>query len=173
MPDYSVSTGQIYRERSIKKINFKGTYLDFFSDHLCESVQIIDKKPYLITLSLGNSVFRILLLKEIQPGKEWLLKINGKRVKVSKKSSLDVLLNKMGMNTGSGTELKNIKAPMPGKILKLLVQEGQDVKKGDVLFVLEAMKMENAIKSPGDGVLKKVLVQAGQTVEKNQVLMEF
>jgi len=53
------------------------------------------------------------------------------------------------------------------------VSEGQAVKKGDTLLILEAMKMENALKSPADGVIKKVAVSKGMAVEKNQLLIEF
>jgi biotin carboxyl carrier protein len=57
--------------------------------------------------------------------------------------------------------------------LNVLVKEGDSIKKGDSLLVLEAMKMENNIKAAGDGVIKKVNVQVKQAVEKNQVLIEM
>jgi biotin carboxyl carrier protein len=62
---------------------------------------------------------------------------------------------------------------MPGLILDLKVAPGDVVKKGDVVLILEAMKMENSIKSPGDGVVKEVKVSLKQSVEKNQVLIQF
>jgi biotin carboxyl carrier protein len=55
----------------------------------------------------------------------------------------------------------------------LKVAPGDVVKKGDVVLILEAMKMENSIKSPGDGVVKEVKVSLKQSVEKNQVLIQF
>ena len=63
-----------------------------------------------------------------------------------------------------------IKAPMPGTILKVNVSNGQAVKKGDVLFVLEAMKMENEIMAPADGTVSSVNVNAGASVEAGSVL---
>ncbi len=63
-----------------------------------------------------------------------------------------------------------ISAPMPGNILKVNVANGQAVKKGDVLMILEAMKMENEIMSPADGVVASVNVNAGATVESGAVL---
>jgi biotin carboxyl carrier protein len=79
----------------------------------------------------------------------------------------------MGMaQTGTGN-LKDIKAPMPGLILDVKVAPGDLVKKGDVVLILEAMKMENSIKSPGDGVVKDIKVALKQSVEKNQVLIQF
>jgi len=77
------------------------------------------------------------------------------------------------MNASVAGSLKEIKAPMPGLILDLKVAPGDQVQKGDVLLILEAMKMENSIKSPGDGVVKEVKVSLKQSVEKNQVLIQF
>jgi biotin carboxyl carrier protein len=62
---------------------------------------------------------------------------------------------------------------MPGMVLKILVKEGDTVKKGDGLLVLEAMKMENNIKALGDGVVSKIPIKAGDKVEKNQVMISF
>lgn len=64
----------------------------------------------------------------------------------------------------------SIKAPMPGTILKVNVSNGSTVKKGDVLMILEAMKMENEIMSPTDGTITSVCVQSGATVDTNEVL---
>ena len=58
-----------------------------------------------------------------------------------------------------------MKAPMPGTILKVKVQTGQAVKEGDVLVVLEAMKMENEILAPKNGTITQVLVSKGSTVD--------
>lgn len=63
-----------------------------------------------------------------------------------------------------------IKAPMPGTILKVNVASGQQVKAGDVLFILEAMKMENEIVAPHDGQITAVATTTGATVETDAVL---
>lgn len=89
------------------------------------------------------------------------------------KDKNDMLLEKLGMNVASLSALKDIKAPMPGLILDLKVKEGDEVKKGDVVLILEAMKMENIIKAPGDGKVKSVKVNLKDSVEKNQVLIQF
>lgn len=62
---------------------------------------------------------------------------------------------------------------MPGMVLNILVTEGQEVKKGDALIILEAMKMENILKSPTDGTIKKIAITKGFAVEKNQLLIQF
>lgn len=65
---------------------------------------------------------------------------------------------------------QSITAPMPGTILKVAVQNGQAVKKGDILFILEAMKMENEILAPNDGTVSSVSVNGGQSVEAGSLL---
>jgi biotin carboxyl carrier protein len=73
----------------------------------------------------------------------------------------------------NASKVNEIKAPMPGLVLDVRVSEGEAVKKGDAIIVLEAMKMENIIKSPTDGIIKKISVKKGVAVEKNQVLIHF
>ena len=64
-----------------------------------------------------------------------------------------------------------VKAPMPGVVLKVQVQQGQAVKAGQVLVILEAMKMENEIMAPCDGTVKQVLVNKGATVNSGDPLV--
>ncbi len=63
-----------------------------------------------------------------------------------------------------------VSAPMPGTILDIKVSSGQSVKKGDVICVLEAMKMENDIPAPCDGIVASVNVQKGASVAANDVI---
>ena len=64
-----------------------------------------------------------------------------------------------------------VKAPMPGKILEVLVNVGDQVKEDDELVMLEAMKMENPIYAPADGAVKEIKVKAGDSVETEQLLV--
>jgi biotin carboxyl carrier protein len=65
----------------------------------------------------------------------------------------------------------HLKAPMPGLVVAILVDEGQAVKRGQVLLILESMKMQNELKSPRDGTVGRVRVKAGETVEQKQTLL--
>ena len=64
-----------------------------------------------------------------------------------------------------------LKAPMPGLVVAVPVTEGQEVKKGDVLVVLESMKMQNELKAGKDGKVEKVKVEVGQAVDQGQVMV--
>ncbi|MFN2291788.1 MAG: biotin/lipoyl-containing protein [Anaerolineae bacterium] len=66
-----------------------------------------------------------------------------------------------------------VTAIMPGKIIRLLVAEGDQVQEGDVICILEAMKMENELKAPRSGMVKALYVQTGQDVEMGSVLAEI
>jgi biotin carboxyl carrier protein len=85
----------------------------------------------------------------------------------------DELLKQLGMDNLNSTKIAELKAPMPGLVLRILATEGEEVKKGGNLLVLEAMKMENIIKAPADVHIKSIKVIAGDKVEKNQVMMIF
>lgn len=75
------------------------------------------------------------------------------------------------MTRFSESGLVRVVSPMPGKILRVLVAEGQNVKEGDGLVVVEAMKMENELRAPRDGVVKSVVAKAGDSVDSSSLLL--
>lgn len=101
------------------------------------------------------------------------IKVNSRTYNVTAKDQFDILLDKLGFSNLNSARISEIKAPMPGMVLKVFVNKGDIIKKGDNLFVLEAMKMENIIKSPADVVVEKILIKPGDKVEKGQMLMLF
>jgi biotin carboxyl carrier protein len=105
--------------------------------------------------------------------KTFQIKVNGNIHEVTLKGKIDLLLDKMGISSQDDNTLKDIKAPMPGLILDILVSVGDEISKGNQLMILEAMKMENVLKATGDGIVKAIEVVKGQSVEKNQVLINF
>jgi biotin carboxyl carrier protein len=131
---------------------------------------------------LGNGNFHILyqnkgyqaeVIKIDQESKTVDLTIDGNKYSIQLRDKFDLLLEKMGMTSHTAVKVNTVKAPMPGLIIDLRVKDGDTVKEGDPLLVLEAMKMENIIKAHGDGIVKKVKVKKGDSVEKNQVLIDF
>lgn len=101
------------------------------------------------------------------------LSVNGKSYSFRIREEIDIQLNSMGMLNHKQIKVDNIKAPMPGLVVKIMVEEGQEVEKGDAIIVLEAMKMENVIKAAGPGKIKKINVANKEAVEKNAVLIEM
>ena len=121
----------------------------------------------------NNQSFNIDLIKINEEEKTMVLKINSVKYNIQLKDKYDDLLHNLGLDNIATKKVNDIKAPMPGMVLNILVKEGDTVKKGDALLVLEAMKMENIIKSPTDGVIKKITANKGTAVEKNQLLIQF
>lgn len=96
-------------------------------------------------------------------------KVAAPKVEAPKKEKAGKAKAKEAVAAGAGEH--SIDAPMPGKIVKVVVEEGQTVKAGDVLLVLEAMKMQNEITADADGTVKAVNVEAGQNVKVKESLV--
>lgn len=103
----------------------------------------------------------------------YMISIDGSEHRASIQTPLSELIEKMGFATNGSKNIDSIAAPMPGLILDILVEEGQEVNEEDQLVILEAMKMENIITSPRNGVIKKIGVSQGDAVDKKQLLIEF
>ena len=121
----------------------------------------------------GNQSYNIDVVYFNSAEKTAAIKVNNNSYIISAKDQFDILLDKLGLSSLNSARLSEIKAPMPGMVLKVYVTDGEEIKKGDNLFVLEAMKMENIIKSPADAIIKKIKIKAGDKVEKGQILIEF
>jgi len=117
--------------------------------------------------------YNIEILKIDKISKQVDLKMNGKLNSIKITDQFDALLKSLGMDNLAAKKVLELKAPMPGLVLNIAVNEGDTIAKGDALLVLEAMKMENIIKSPTDGVIKKIHAIKGNAVEKNQLLISF
>ncbi len=101
------------------------------------------------------------------------VKVNGKETTATYKTHISQMLESLGMSIQSAERVNEVRAPMPGAILDVLCKPGDEVKKGDSLLILEAMKMENVIKSSGEGIVDVVHIIKGQNVDKNHVLISF
>ncbi len=117
--------------------------------------------------------FRAEILNIDVQTKSATIKIEKSIFEVELKDKMDMLLEKMGIANLDAPQVNDMKAPMPGLILDILVTPGQEVKKGDQLLILEAMKMENVLKAPGDGTVASIEVVKGKSVEKGQILIKF
>jgi biotin carboxyl carrier protein len=115
--------------------------------------------------------FNVMITAVNRGEKTVTLMVNGTKYRAALKDRLDDLLHSMGMDKAAAQKISEVKAPMPGMVLRVMAEPGQLIKKGEPLIVLEAMKMENVLKSSADAMVKKVIVVKGDKVEKNQVLL--
>ena len=122
---------------------------------------------------IDGKSFTIDYLEHNEESGEIELLVNGCKRRVKITTELDKMLNQLGMSGGQTKLIKDLKAPMPGLVLKVLVEESQMVSKDTPLMILEAMKMENVIKSPTDGRVAVIKALQGKAVEKNEVILSF
>ena len=121
----------------------------------------------------NNKSYSVELVKADYDEKQFTLKVNETIHSFNVKDKFDELLKSLGLENLNTAKVNEIKSPMPGLVLDIKVEVGTEVKKGDVVVVLEAMKMENNLKSPADGKVKKINVTKGNAVEKNEILIQF
>ncbi|ADB58581.1 biotin/lipoyl-containing protein [Archaeoglobus profundus] len=99
--------------------------------------------------------------------------LNDKTFNISLREPGVILPKKVEKKEKSKVEVvegEAVKAMLPGVVTKIIVKEGESVRKGDTIMILEAMKMENEVKSPKDGVVKQIVVREGDRVEVGDIL---
>lgn len=133
-----------------------------------DMIKINDKKYHLIK---DNQNYQVEIVKSDFNAKTITLAINGNTHTIEITDAYDQMVKEMGLTIGASQKVNDIKAPMPGLILDILVEEGQAIKEGDQLLILSAMKMENIITAPNEGVVKTIEVKKDAAVEKGQLLI--
>ncbi|NLR82591.1 biotin/lipoyl-containing protein [Chitinophaga eiseniae] len=118
----------------------------------------------------GHS-YQAQVLKMEKDTKTVVLQVNQQVFEVVIEEPIDQLLASMGIKDAMTRKVNDIKAPMPGLVLKVLVTPGQAIHKGDPVLILEAMKMENVFKATADAVVKEIKVAERTAVEKGEVLI--
>jgi biotin carboxyl carrier protein len=101
------------------------------------------------------------------------VKINHRVFQVKRKGELDEIIASLGFDKPKIRKLKELAAPMPGRVTSIHIELGQAIQPGDPILSLEAMKMENVLKAEGIGVVSAINIQQGDVVEKGAVLVSF
>jgi len=101
------------------------------------------------------------------------IKINHRVFQVKRKGELDEIIASLGFDKPKIRKLKELAAPMPGRVTSIHIELGQAIQPGDPILSLEAMKMENVLKAEGIGVVSAINIQQGDVVEKGAVLVSF
>jgi biotin carboxyl carrier protein len=102
---------------------------------------------------------------------DWQVLLSGDLYTLQVEDEREKRLRAQAGGVAASTGEFNLKAPMPGLIVDVAVAEGQAVKKGDILVILESMKMQNELKCPMEGTVTRVRAKVGESVEHNQVLL--
>jgi acetyl/propionyl-CoA carboxylase alpha subunit len=120
---------------------------------------IVDGKSHEAYVQEGDDDWQVLLRGRLYPV----------RVEDEREKRLRVAAGGGVAETGE----YHLKAPMPGLVVTIPVEEGQEIKKGQVLLILESMKMQNELKAPRDGVISRIKVKSGESVEQKQALLSL
>jgi biotin carboxyl carrier protein len=104
---------------------------------------------------------------------ELIIKVNHRVFNLKRIGELDDLIASLGLDKPKIKKLKEIQAPMPGRILEIKIKVGQELQVGDDVLSLEAMKMENVLKADGFGKVKDILIAPNQVVDKGATLIVF
>ena len=124
-----------------------------------KGIDMIEVKQGIFHIIKDNKSYTAEVLKANHEEKSFVIRVNGNKYTVQVKDKYDHLLKELGIEISSVSKVKEMKAPMPGLVVDVRVQEGDAVKKGDALVVLQAMKMENILKSPVESVIKKFILR--------------
>ncbi len=121
----------------------------------------------------NNKAFAVQVLHTDFLNKSMTISVNGNSYEIAIKDAFDLQVKEMGLLSNTSQKVNSIKAPMPGLILEIMVEVGQEIAQGTPLLVLSAMKMENIILSQGAGVVKSIEVSQNDAVEKGQLIIKM
>ena len=136
-----------------------------------KDIVVIDDSTYHVLSSNQSEIAKVISTDLSNK----IIKVNvaGVDYNVTIKDAYDQLVNEMGLSANVVKRLSEVKAPMPGLVLDIMVNEGDHLQEGESIMILEAMKMENVIKASGEMTIKEILISKGDAVEKNQILINL
>ncbi len=123
-----------------------------------------------VRLILGSSSHRV-FARRIPDG--WRMSIRGRTFDVGIEDERTRAIREMAGQSDGGARSPELRAPMPGLVVRVLVEPGQRVAMGEGLVVVEAMKMENELRAEGPGTVSTVAARSGETVNRDDVLITF
>lgn len=144
-----------------------------FKDADLEKLDLLKRSESKFHIINNNKSFAVELEKSDFRNREYVVNVNSNSYTIKVSNETDQLIKEMGFTIGPSIKANSIKAPMPGIILSLNVEKNQEVKEGETLLILEAMKMENAISAPKDGIIKSIFIKSGETVDKGELMIEM
>lgn len=158
------------RSADVDIINQSGNLMEIRVDDKIYKVDLMHNSEGTFSIIEGGHSFDIELISTIPKKYTAYTLYNTYNLEVLDAESLYLINRGTG---GLDLNENTIYSPMPGKVVKILLAEGDVVKKGETAIIISAMKMESEYKSPKDGVVSKIYVAEGDTIEGNQVLIEI
>ena len=163
--EFEFMLNDILQKVSLEKKENTYVFSDGEKSYLADIQQI---SPHQISILIDDVSYRVYIAKDKE--NRYFL-IDGQQFVVKEPTEELEGFHKEEERTAEGTLL--VKAPMPGKVIKICVSEKDEVRKNQTLAIVEAMKMENEIKAPKDGTIKDIHVSAGDLVDSEMPLIEL
>ena len=163
--EFEFMLNDILQKVSLEKKENTYVFSDGEKSYLADIQQI---SPHQISILIDDVSYRVYIAKDKET--RYFL-IDGQQFVVKEPTEELEGFHKEEERTAEGTLL--VKAPMPGKVIKICVSEKDEVRKNQTLAIVEAMKMENEIKAPKDGTIKDIHVSAGDLVDSEMPLIEL
>lgn len=158
MPNYLITVNE-------EELQFNSSDVDTL-----DSIKVNAKNLHVLD---NNSAFEVEVVHSDFLNKMMSLSINGNIYDIKLEDEYDQQVKKMGLLAVTTQKLNEVKAPMPGLIVDVMVEVGQEIVEGTPLLVLSAMKMENIILAQGEGIIKSIEIKKDDAVEKGQVIIEM
>lgn len=153
------------RTRAVK-VNPTGTRVEFSIDGQDVAADLVEVSPGIFSVLIGSEAFEVRVESALQGARIW---VDGREYLAELD---DPRRWRRGAGGASGAEgRQRVFAPMPGKVVRVLVEPESTVTVGQGLLVVEAMKMQNEIKSPKEGKVERIDVREGQAVTAGEVLL--
>ncbi|QLG45003.1 acetyl-CoA carboxylase biotin carboxyl carrier protein subunit [Costertonia aggregata] len=151
-------------------INEEEIFVQKSSAESLDSIQVGEGRLHLLE---NNRAYEIEVVQGDFLNKTITLGVNGNTYDLKIEDEYDQQVKKMGLLAVTAQKINAIKAPMPGLIVDVMVNVGQEISEGTPLLVLSAMKMENILLSQGEGIVKSIEVKKDDAVEKGQLIIEI
>ncbi|MBE0653858.1 MAG: hypothetical protein IH594_08675 [Bacteroidales bacterium] len=145
-----------------QKIRFKGKKVD---------LQIIEDEKGFSYILFNNKKYQVEILEKNQ--NKYIVMINGVWHSFTIETPISYKRRKTLIRQGNVSRIENVLAPMPGKILDILVEENSEILEGEPIVILEAMKMQNEIVSNVNGKIRKINIKRNDSVMKDEVMLEI
>lgn len=161
-------------EGSPNKINAELVYnkgsgdLLFVIDDQKYNLKLLKSKSNEFEFILENTYHYVKILPSTET--KYKIYIDGEIVEIKKHSKITEIIEKSLKSKGAVSQANNVTSQIPGRVVKVSVSNGDKIKEGDPIVILESMKMQIAIKSHKDGTIKDLKVKEGSTVARNEIV---